>query len=321
MKAAAYDRYGSFDVIRIRETGLPPIGADQALIRVNAASIQIGDCFTVRGSPLVMRLSTGMRKPKYGVPGYDVAGVVTAVGPSVSRLAVGDAVFGTCRGACAEFAAASEATLAPIPSNLSMTEAAAIPIAASAALHAIRDVAKVRPGQRMLINGAAGGIGTFAVQIAKTYGAEVTAVCSEPNADLMRDLGADRVIDYAQEDFTTAHRHYDVIFDNVENRSLAAVRRALAPSGTLVLNSGTGAHGFRMVLRLVKPFALAPFTSQKLRRFLSAPNTEDLLLLKRLVEARAIRPVIDKVFELREIIAALNYVEAGHARGKVMIVV
>lgn len=228
-------------------------------------------------------------------------------------------MFGACNGACAEYACVGQDKLALKPANLTFAEAAAVPTSALAALHALRDVGKVQPGQKVLINGASGGVGTFAVQIAKSFGAEVTAVCSTTNVDTVRSIGADHVIDYTQQDFTQGGKRYDLIFDNVENRSLSDCRRALTPSGTLILNSGTGAHGIGMLVRLVKPLVLSPFVRQNLRRYLSVPNHEDLVILKELVESRKLTPVIDRKYPLHETPAALGYIEGGHARGKVVI--
>ena len=205
-----------------------------------------------------MRLVTGLLRPKYGVPGFDVAGHVEAVGEHVTQFKPGDEVFGASNGTCAESVLAQQSKLAPKPANLTFVQAAAIPTSALAALHALRDVGKVQPGQRVLINGASGGVGTFAVQIAKSFGAQVTGVCSTTNVDMVRSIGADHVIDYTRDDFTEGRPQYDLIFDNVENRSLSDCRRALAPSGTLILNSGTGAHGVGLLLRLVKPPVLSP---------------------------------------------------------------
>lgn len=264
-------------------------------------------------------LATGLLKLRCGVPGLDVAGRVEAVGDNVARFQPGNEVFGACSGACAEHARAGEDKLALKPANLTFEEAAALPTSALAALRALRDVGKVKPGQRVLINGASGGVGTFAVQIAKSYGAEVTGVCGTTNAGMVRSIGADHVIDHTQEDFTQGPQRYDLILDNVENRSLSDCRRALTPTGILILNSGTGARGFRLLVRLVKPLVLSPFTRQSLRRYLSTPNHQDLVVLKELVESGKLTPVIDKTYPLDETPAALRHIEGGHARGKVVI--
>lgn len=320
MQAIIYDRYGPpEDVLHIREVAIPAVRDDEVLVRVQAAALHIGDCIGVRGSPLAMRLVTGLLTPKPGIPGFDLAGRVEAVGPSVTDFRPGDEVFGAGRGTCADYACISQAKLALKPANLTFAEAAAVPTSALAALHALRDVGKVQPGQRVLINGAAGGIGTFAVQLAKSFGAEVTGVCGTRNVDLLRSLGADHVIDYTQEDFTQGGARYDVILDNVENRSLTACRRMLAPGGALILNSGPRGHGIGLLIRLAKPFVVAPFVHQRLRRYLSVPNHADLVILAGLIEAGKLRPVIDRTYPLAEITTALHSLEAGHTRGKAVI--
>jgi NADPH:quinone reductase-like Zn-dependent oxidoreductase len=255
------------------------------------------------------------------VPGIDVAGQVESVGSRVTKLRTGDAVFGAGRGTCAEYASAPEEQLALKPKNLTLEQAAAVPISAFAALHGLRDAGKLKPGQKVLINGAAGGVGTFAVQIAKAFGAEVTGVCSTTNVEMVRSIGADHVIDYTREDFTRSGRHYDLVFDNVENRSLSDCRRVLTPTGTLVLNSGSGADGLRLLVRLLKPLALAPFVTHRLRRYLSRPNHADLVVLTELVESGKLWPVIDRTFPLLEVPAALYHIETGHAAGKVVITI
>jgi NADPH:quinone reductase-like Zn-dependent oxidoreductase len=321
MKAIVYDRYGSFDDLEMRDIAKPVIEADEVLVRVRAAGLHIGDCFAVRGSPFVMRLATGLLKPKHGIPGFDGAGEVAAVGAAVSHFQSGDAVFGQCDRACAEYAAVNQDKLALKPANLTFEQAAALPTSALAALHALRDVGKVRSGQEVLINGASGGVGTCAVQIAKSFGAKVTGVCSTRNVEMVRSLGADRVIDYTREDFASGGSRYDVIFDNVENRSLSDCRRALTPNGTLILNSGTGAQGIGMLIRLLKPLMLSPLVQQNLRRYLSVANHKDLVVLKELVESGRLTPVIDRAYPLHETADALRYIEGGHARGKVVITI
>ena len=321
MKAIVHDTYGSLDVLELRDIDKPVVGDDDVLVRVHAAGLHIGDCFSVRGAPFAMRMVTGLLKPKHGVPGFDLAGQVESVGKNVKNFQPGDEVFGAGNGTCAEYACAKHNNLALKPVNLAFEAAAALPTSALAALHALRDAGKVQAGQKVLINGASGGVGTFAVQIAKSFGAKVTGVCSTTNVKMVRSLGADHVIDYTQEDFTQGGQRYDLIFDNVENRSLADCRRALTPTGTLILNSGTGAQGIKMIVRLVKPLVLSPFVRHTLRRYLSRPNHEDLVVLKKLVESGKLTPVIDKTYPLRETPAALGYIEGGHARGKVVITV
>lgn len=319
MEAMFNAAYGAPELLALREIDEPAIAADEVLVRVRAAGLHVGDCFSVRGDPYAMRLHSGLFKPNYGVPGFDLAGRVEAIGKDVKRFQPGDEVFGAGFGACAQLAKTGENQLAHKPSNLTMEEAAALPTSALAALHGLRDAARIQPGQKVLINGASGGVGTFAVQLARSFGAEVTGVCSTANVERVRSLGADHVIDYTKEDFTQRTGHYDVIFDNVENRSLEDCRRALAPRGTLVLNSGTGAQGLGMLIRLLKPLLLAPFARQGLRRFLSRANHEDLVLLKELAESGKLRPVIDRTYPLSGTSEALRYIEGGHARGKVVV--
>jgi NADPH:quinone reductase-like Zn-dependent oxidoreductase len=319
MKAIVHDRYGSFDLLGLRDIPRPEVGDDEVRVRVYAAGLHVGDCFSVRGAPFVMRFATGLLKPKHGVPGFDLAGLIEAVGKNVNRFQVGDEVFGACTGACAELVCVEQDTLAHKPEKLSFEQAAALPTSGLAALHALRDVGNVQPGQKVLINGASGGVGTFAVQIAKTYGAEVTGVCSTQNLELVRSIGANHAVDYTREDFTLGELYYDLIFDNVENRSLSDLRRALTPKGMLILNSGTGAQGMKMLLRLIKPLALSPFVSHDLRRYLSVPNHEDLRLLGELVESGKLTPVIDRTYPLEQTADALAYIERGHARGKVVV--
>lgn len=241
------------------------------------------------------------------------------MGSGVTRFSVGNEVFGSGRGTAAEFATAKEDALVPKPANLSWLHAAVIPTSGLAALHGLRDAGRIQAGQRVLINGASGGVGTFAVQIAKAFGAEVTGVTSTANVGLVESLGADDVIDYSREDFTRRTGAFDLILDNIENRTLSDVRRALTPKGTLVLNSGTGASGLRMLIRLVRPVALSPFSSQTMRRFLSTPNAADLLVLKDLVDTGRLQPAIDRCYGLDETVAALRHIKGGHARGKVVL--
>lgn len=319
MRAIRSPVYGSPEQLRLSEVSVPTIAADEVLVRVHASAVHIGDSFTVRGKPFLMRLYSGLRRPSVGIPGYDLAGRVEAVGTKVTRFRVGDEVFGASFGTCAELAKTGESQLAHKPQNLTMEEAAALATSGLAALHGLRDAGKIRAGQRVLVNGASGGVGTFAIQIAKSFGAEVTAVCSTANVELVRSLGADEVIDYTEEDFTERAGRYDLILDNVENRPLAAVRRALTPAGTLVLNSGTGASGLAMLLRMFRPLALAPFVRQRLLRFLSRANAADLALIGSLAEAGKLRPIIDRIFPLSRTAEALLYVERGRTRGKVIV--
>lgn len=319
MKAIVYDEYGSFDLLELRDIEKPAVGDDEVRVRVEGVGLHVGDCFSVRGTPFVMRFATGLFRPRHGIPGFDVAGRVETVGKDVTLFQPGDEVFGACNGACAEFVCVKEGSLARKPAKLSFEQAAALPTSALAALHALRDLGKVQAGQKVLINGASGGVGTFAVQIAKSLGAEVTGVCSTANLEMIRSIGADDAIDYSQDDFTLSEQSYDLIFDNVENRSLSELRAALSSKGMLILNSGTGARGIRMMARLVKPLVLNPFVSQSLRRYLSVPNHEDLVALQELVDAGELSPVIDKSYPLDQTATALAYIERGHARGKVVV--
>ena len=321
MRGMFQDVYGPPDVLSLRDIAMPVVGAHDVLVHVHAAAVHIGDCFGVRGAPLPMRLASGLFRPKPGVPGFDVAGQVESVGSHVTKFRPGDAVFGAGHGTCAQYASVPEQQLALKPPSLTFEQAAAIPISALAALHGLRDAGNLKAGQKVLINGASGGIGTFAVQIAKAFGADVTGVCGTANGAMVRSLGADHVIDHTREDFTRAGRHYDLVFDNVENRSLSDCRRVLTPEGTLVLNSGSGARGLRLLVRLLLPLALSPFVRHRLRRYLSTPNHADLVVLSELVESGKLRPVIDRTFSLAEVPAALRHIETGHAAGKVVITV
>jgi len=287
---------------------------DGVLVRVHAAALHAGDYFLMRGVPYLARFAAGWPRPKNHVPGFDVAGHVEAVGKTVTRFQTGDAVFGMCGSACAEYACAPHSTFARKPAGLTFEQAAAVPTSAFAALHGLRDAGQVRPGQKVLINGASGGVGTFAVQIAKSLGAEVTGVCSTRNVDMVRSIGADHVIDYTREDFTRLGRRYDLILDNVANRSFSDCRRALTPGGTLIPNSARA--GMRYI---VTAFVRSAFVRQQGRPFISTPTTEDLLVLKELIETGNVTPVIDRTYRLSETPAALGYVGEGHARGKVVI--
>ena len=321
MKAIIHDSYGPIESLERRDIEPPTIGDREVLVRVHAAAVHIGDVFAVWGRPLLVRTATGLRRPTYGVPGLDLAGTVEAVGSGVTRFSVGDEVFGEGAGTAAELARAGEDKLVRKPAAFDWTDAAAITTSGSAALHGLRDAGRLEAGQRVLIIGASGGVGTFAIQIAKAMGAHVTGVTSTSNVELVRSLGADDVIDYTREDFTERRGAFDLILDNIENRPLSAVRRALTPKGTLVLNSGTGTSGLRMLIRLVRPVVLSPFSSQTMRRYLSNPNHADLDVLKGMVEAGQLKPVIGRTYPLDDTVEALRHVAAGHARGKVALAV
>ena len=262
----------------------------------------------------------GLLKPKSSVPGFEVAGHVEAVGKNVKQFQPGDEVF-WCHGAFAEYVSVSEDALALKPANLPFEQAAAVPISAFAALQALRDKGQIQPGHKVLIIGASGGVGTFAVQIAKSYGAEVTGVCSTRNVDMVRSIGADHVIDYTQEDITQSGQRYDLILDMAGNRSLSDCRRALTPEGTLVIVGGSGGPWLMGMGRTVRALVLSPFVRERLRPFLSLPKKEDLVVLKELIEACKVTPVIDRTYALREVPEAIRYLEERHARGKVVITV
>src|SRR3954447_20346781 len=320
MKAIVQDRYGSPDVLELREIDRPVIGDDDVLVRVQAAGVDQGVWHEVAGLPYLFRIAgIGVRAPKNPIPGHDVAGTVEAVGEKVTGLRPGDEVFGTCRGPFAEHACARADRLAPKPANLSFAQAAAVPTSAATALQALRDKGSVRAGQRVLIIGAGGGVGTFAVQLAKAYGAEVTGVCSTAKTELVRSIGADYVIDYTREDFADGRNRYDVILDIAGNRSLSQLRRALTPRGTLVIVGAEDAGNWLGIRRQLRAAALSPFVRQRLGFFISKERREDLEELRKLLEAEAIRPVVDRTFPLEEVPAAIRYLRDGHARGKIVI--
>ena len=323
MKAIVQDTYGAPEVLELRDIDTPAVGDDEVLVRVRAAAVNPADWAIMGGLPYIARpVYGGLRKPKNRVRGTDVAGEVEAVGTSVTRFRPGDAVFGWCTGAFAEYASVSDDALEPTPANLTLEHAAAAPLAGFVALQALRDQGKVRAGQKILVNGASGGIGTFAVQIAKSFGADVTGVCSTRNVDLVRSIGADHVIDYTREDFTQTGQRYDFILDNVGNHSLSDLRRALTAAGTLVPNSGGfDNRWFASLGRVVSALVVSPFVSQTLRPFVVSPKHADLVVLKDLMEAGKVTPVIDRTYPLSEVSQALGYVGGGHARGKVVITV
>jgi NADPH:quinone reductase-like Zn-dependent oxidoreductase len=314
MKAIVQDRYGGPEALELAEIDRPPLGDRDALVRMHAASIHFGDQMIMRGKPKLFRPIYGFGKPRSRVPGLDIAGTVEAVGTGVTRFGPGEEVFGTCTGALAEYVGTLEDKLDRKPSNLTFEQAAAVPTSGLAALHGIRDAGKVQPGRKVLINGASGGVGTFAVQIAKALGAEATGVCSTGNVELVRALGADQVIDYTQEDFTQGGPRYDLILDNAGNHSLSALRRALAPTGRLIPNSGSAGLG-----TFITAFVSSPFLRQQGRPYLSVPKLKDLTFLKELIEAGKVTPAIDRTYPLSDAADAFRYLENGHARGKVVI--
>jgi NADPH:quinone reductase-like Zn-dependent oxidoreductase len=319
MQAITQDTYGSHDVLKLGDVDKPEIGDGEVLVRVHAASVHVGDWILMTGSPFVMRFATGLRKPKNRVPGTDVAGTVEAVGNDVTSLRPGDEVFGWCAGAFAEYARASEDQFIKKPANLTFDQAAAVGVSASTALQLLRDNGKVQPGQKILVNGASGGVGTFAVQIAKAFGAEVTGVTSTKNIEMVRSIGADHVIDYTREDFTKGAERYDLILDNVGIQSMARTRRALAPQGTLISNGGGHADG--KLGRTLRALVVSMFVRQQASPTVKTQNHDDLVALKGLVEAGQVTPVIDRTYPLTETPAAIGHVAAGHARGTVVIAV
>jgi NADPH:quinone reductase-like Zn-dependent oxidoreductase len=323
MKAIIQETYGSPDVLQLREIDRPVVGDDEVLVRVHAAGVDQGVWHMMAGLPYLIRVAGfGLRVPKTPVRGYDVAGRVEAVGKNVTRFQPGDEVFGTCRGSFAEYACAQADRLAPKPANISFEQAAAVPISGYAALKAVRDQGKVRAGQRVLIIGAGGGVGTFAVQLAKAFGAEVTGVCSTTKTDLVRSIGADHVIDYTREDFADGRNRYGVILDIAGNRSLSQLRRALAPEGTLVIVGGEGGgKWFGGIDRQLRATVLSLFVREKLGTFISTESQEDLETLREFLEAGTVTPVVDRTFPLSEVAEAIRYLRDGHARGKVVIAV
>ncbi len=320
MKAIIYTEYGPADVLRFVEVAKPSPRDDEVLIRVRAASVNPLDWHFMRGMPYLVRMYTGLRKPKTGRLGVDLAGQVEAVGKNVTQFQPGDEVFGTCRGAFGEHVCASEGALVLKPANLTFEQAAAVPVAATSALQGLRDKGKIQRGQKVLINGAAGGVGTFAVQIAKVFGAEVTGVCSTRNMEMVRSIGAHHVMDYTKEDFTKSAQRYDLIFDSAGNHSLSDCRRALTAEGTLVLVGGPDEG--RWLAPLTGPLravVLSQFVSQKLLPFLAHLSKDDLIVMRDLLEAGKVVPVIDRSYPLSDVPDAIRYLEEGHARGKVVI--
>jgi len=323
MKAIVQDIYGEPEaVLALQEIAKPVVKDGEVLVRVHAASVHVGDWMMVTGVPYIARPAYGLRKPKNRVPGTDVAGTVEAVGQGVTELRPGDEVFGWCTGAFAEYACASADHFVAKPANLTFEQAAAIGVSASTALQLLRDQAKVQPGQKVLVNGASGGLGTFAVQVAKAFGAEVTGVCSTRNVNMVRSIGADRVIDYTREDFTQGKERYDFILDNVGNHSLSATRRVLTPTGKLQVNNGTsGGRWFGTIGTVMKTAAASRFVHQQLGPSIKFQNRKDLVALKGLIEARKVTPVIDGPYPLSGTGEAIGYVGKGHARGTVVITI
>jgi NADPH:quinone reductase-like Zn-dependent oxidoreductase len=338
MKAVVYYNYGSPDVLKCEDIEKPAPSDNEALIKVRAASVNPLDCGELKGVPYIFRILFGLRKPdamRPARPGVDVAGQVEAVGGKVTQFKPGDEVFGACisdpqasaakvwvhhQGAFAEYVCVSESILVMKPDNVTFEQAASVPVAAFTALQGLRDKGHIQPGRKVLINGAAGGVGTFAVQIAKSFGAKVTGVCSTRNVDMVRSIGTDHVIDYTQEDFTKHGKRYDVIFDCVGNHPLSELRQALNPKGICVMvGELTGRGALGILARLFTAFVLSQFGRQKLITFLAKPNKEDLTVMHDLMTAGKVTPVIDRRYKLSEVPEAIRYLEEKHARGKVVI--
>ena len=323
MKAIVQDEYGSHEVLKLQEIEKPVVEDDGVLVRVHTAGVHAGDWLLMTGQPLLFRLAAGLRGPRKRIPGFDFAGTVEAVGKDAKEFKPGDEVFGeAARGSCAEYVSVSEDKIALKPANLTLEQAAVVAVSGTAALRGLRDAAKVQPGQHVLVNGASGGVGTYAVQIAKALGVEVTGVCSTQNVEMVRSIGADHVIDYTQEDFTKGGERYDVILDNVANHSLAECRRVLTPEGILLPNNGTsGGRWIGPLGRIAAALVLSPFVRKQGRPFYAAVRKRDLLDLTQLIEAGKITPVIDRTYPLREAAEAMGHVGEGHAQGKVVITV
>jgi NADPH:quinone reductase-like Zn-dependent oxidoreductase len=320
MNAIVYDRYGPPEVLELREVAKPVVGDDAVLIRVRAASVNPYEWHYMRGEPYLARLQMGL-KPKTGRLGVDVAGTVEAVGRNVNRLQPGDEVFGTCDGALAEYAVGTESSLVSKPAGVTFEQAGAVGIAAFTAVQGLRDFGQIQAGQRVLINGAAGGVGTFAVQLAKTWGAEVTGVCSTRNLEMVSSIGADHVIDYTRDDFTRGGRRYDLMLDMIGNHSLSSCRDALTPSGTFVMLGGRSGRWIRPMDRVIKTLLWSRFVSQRLVLGRAVWSYEDLLLMRDLMRDGRVSTVIDRTYPLSQVPEAIRYLEEGHARGKVVITV
>jgi len=323
MKALVYDKYGLPDVLELREIDKPVVTDDDVLVRVHASSVNPLDWHTLTGTPYIARMQAGLLKPKREVLGVDFAGTVEAVGRSVKQFQPGDEVFGGRSGAFAEYVCVPEDRAVVLkPANLTFEQAAAVPVAAVTALQGLRDKGQIQPGQKVLINGASGGVGTFAVQIAKSFGAEVTGVCSTRNVDLVRSIGADHVIDYTQEDFTLREQRYDLMLDIAGNRSWSDCRRVLDHKATLVVVGGPKTNRWIGPLSHLVNVRLASLGgSRRVVPFLAKINKEDLVVLQELLEAGTVTPVIDRRYTLSEVPEALEYLGDGHAQGKVVITV
>lgn len=320
MKAVVYTKYGSPEVLRLEEVKKPTPEADEVLIRIHAAALTAGDVIVVKGKPVITRLFTGLTKPKNTIPGKEIAGRVEAVGEKVTQFKPGDEVYGDLSvadwGAFAEYVSVPENAIAKKPENLTFEQAAAVPESALVALQALRDEGQIKPGQEVLINGASGGVGSFAVQIAKSFGAEVTAVCSTRNLEMVRSLGADHVVDYTKEDFTQNGKRYDLILAANGYHPISDYRRSLNPEGIYVGTGGSMAQSLQA--SMIGPI-LSQFGSKKMGGMMVRPNQDDLVIMKKLVKAGKVKPVIDRRYPLSEIAEAFQYIGEGHAQGKVII--
>lgn len=323
MKAAVQSEYGLPAVLRVQDIERPTPKDDEVLVKVRCAAVHIGDLMLMRGEPYIMRLGAGLRRPKKSVPGFDFSGVVEEVGKDVTAIEPGDEAFGEAKsGSCAEFVVAAAEGIAPKPASLTFEEAAAVPVSGVTALRGIRDAGKAKPGDKVLINGATGGVGMYAVQIAKALGAEVTGVCGPTNVDLCRELGVDHVIDYTTEDYADGGARYDLILDNVANHSLADARKALTPDGSLIPNSArSDGRWFGAVGRMAQAGFQSLFIRQQGRPFYSPVKHADLLDLTRLIDDGKVRPIIDRTYPLAETADAMEYIAGGHASGKTVITV
>lgn len=321
MRAATIDRYGPADVITVKEVARPQCGPDEALIAVRAASINPQDWHNLTGTPLIMRLGNGLRRPKVSLLGVDVAGVVEAVGENVSKtFSVGDEVFGAGAGTFAEYVSVKGDRLVHKPAHLSFKEAAAVAVGALTAMQGLRDHGRIARGQRVLINGASGGVGTYAVQLAKHFGAEVTGVCSTRNVEMVRELGADHVIDYSKDDFTAQAKQYDLIFDAVGNRKMSHYKRCLSPAGCYVVITGPKRPILGPLSHMLKAFLAFKVGTRRAAPFIAAINHSDLELCQTLLASGEMRSVIDAVYPLDNIAEAFHHLETGHARGKIIVV-
>ncbi len=320
MKAIVQDEYGSADVLRLADIDRPEIGDDGVLVRVHAAGLDRGTWHLMAGLPYVVRLGFGLRRPRNPVPGIDVAGTVVTVGEKVTRFQAGDEVFGTAKGSFAEYAGARQDKLARKPANLMFGQAAAVPVSGLTAIQGLRDVGRMEPGQHVLIVGASGGVGSYAVQLAKAFGAEVTGVCSGPKVDLVRSIGADHVIDYTRDDFADGSQQYDLILDIGGNSPLSKLRSALTKRGTLVIVGGEeGGRWFGGIDRQLRGMVLSPFIAQRLTSFISKESHVDLERLTEVIEAGELTPIIDSTYPLDQAQQAMRHLEAGRAKGKIVI--